>query len=72
MAVAATRVLAPKDANRRRCRWEKRKALTRKPSGAACYNYDAPLQTAKEATPGYVDPATYKLVINARWSGTRR
>lgn len=60
-AEAAARVLAPEDAERRRRRREKRKALARKPSAAACYGCGAPLQTADEAAPGYVHPATYDL-----------
>jgi nitric-oxide synthase len=61
---AAARVLAPDDADRRRRRKEKRRALSRKPSGlASCYGCGAPLQTAEEAAPGYVDPDTYELVI---------
>uniref|UniRef100_A0A0D9VB46 NOA1/YqeH-like C-terminal domain-containing protein n=1 Tax=Leersia perrieri TaxID=77586 RepID=A0A0D9VB46_9ORYZ len=60
-AEAAARVLAPEDAERRRRRREKRQALARKPSGASCYGCGAPLQTAEEAAPGYVDPATYEL-----------
>uniref|UniRef100_A0A0E0JUF2 CP-type G domain-containing protein n=1 Tax=Oryza punctata TaxID=4537 RepID=A0A0E0JUF2_ORYPU len=60
-AEAAARVLAPEDAERRRRRREKRKALARKPSAAACYGCGAPLQTAEEAAPGYVHPATYDL-----------
>ncbi|KAF0934844.1 hypothetical protein E2562_028848 [Oryza meyeriana var. granulata] len=66
------RVLMPEDAERRRRRWEKRRALVWKPSGTAYYGYNTLLLTAEEATPGYVDPTTFKLVINARWSGTRR
>ncbi|PUZ73644.1 hypothetical protein GQ55_1G004000 [Panicum hallii var. hallii] len=59
---AAARVLAPDDAERRRRRKEKRRALARKPSGlASCYGCGAPLQTAEDAAPGYVDPATYDL-----------
>lgn len=59
---AAARVLAPEDADRRRRRKEKRRALARKPSGlASCYGCGAPLQTAEEAAPGYVDPDTYQL-----------
>ncbi|RLM79456.1 putative nitric oxide synthase isoform X2 [Panicum miliaceum] len=58
----AARVLAPDDAERRRRRKEKRRALARKPSGlASCYGCGAPLQTAEDAAPGYVDPATYDL-----------
>ncbi|EAY84101.1 hypothetical protein OsI_05484 [Oryza sativa Indica Group] len=60
-AEPAARVLAPEDAERRRRRREKRKALARKPSAAACYGCGAPLQTADEAAPGYVHPATYDL-----------
>ncbi|KAF0934846.1 hypothetical protein E2562_028850 [Oryza meyeriana var. granulata] len=52
----------PEDAERRRRRWEKRRALMWKPFGAACYGYNASLLTADEAMPGYVDPATYKLI----------
>lgn len=59
---AAARVLALEDADRRRRRKEKRRALARKPSGlASCYGCGAPLQTAEEAAPGYVDPDTYQL-----------
>lgn len=55
-------MLAPEDADRRRRRKEKRRALARKPSGlASCYGCGAPLQTAEEAAPGYVDPDTYQL-----------
>ncbi|KAF0927284.1 hypothetical protein E2562_031488 [Oryza meyeriana var. granulata] len=71
-AEAAACVLAPEDTERRRRRREKRKALARKPSGAARYGCGALLQTAEEAAPGYVDPSIYELVINARWSDTRR
>ncbi|KAL6629682.1 hypothetical protein ACP70R_029447 [Stipagrostis hirtigluma subsp. patula] len=61
-AEAAARVLAPEDAERRRRRKEKRRALARKPSGlASCYGCGAPLQTAEEGAPGYVDLATYEL-----------
>ncbi|RLN07327.1 putative nitric oxide synthase isoform X2 [Panicum miliaceum] len=59
---ATARVLAPDDAERRRRRKERRRALARKPSGlASCYGCGAPLQTAEDAAPGYVDPATYDL-----------
>ncbi|CAN6247561.1 unnamed protein product [Urochloa humidicola] len=59
---AAARVLAPDDADRRRRRKEKRRALARKPSGlASCYGCGAPLHTAEEDAPGYVDPDTYEL-----------
>ncbi|XP_066329078.1 putative nitric oxide synthase isoform X2 [Miscanthus floridulus] len=58
---AAARVLAPDDADRRRRRKEKRRALARMPSGFPCYGCGAPLQTAEEAAPGYVDPETYEL-----------
>ncbi|CAL4890556.1 unnamed protein product [Urochloa decumbens] len=59
---AAARVLAPDDADRRRRRKEKRRALARKPSGlASCYGCGAPLHTAEEGAPGYVDPDTYDL-----------
>ena len=62
-AEAAARVLAPDDAERRQRRKDKRRALARKPSGlASCYGCGAPLHTAEEAAPGYVDPATYDLV----------
>ncbi|KAG2647920.1 putative nitric oxide synthase [Panicum virgatum] len=61
-AEAAARVLAPDDAERRQRRKDKRRALARKPSGlASCYGCGAPLHTAEEAAPGYVDPATYEL-----------
>ncbi|XP_062217909.1 putative nitric oxide synthase [Phragmites australis] len=61
-AEAAARVLAPEDAERRRRRKEKRRALAQKPSGlASCYGCGAPLQTAEEGAPGYVDPAAYEL-----------
>nr|CAB3448498.1 unnamed protein product [Digitaria exilis] len=59
---AAARVLAPDEADRRRRRKEKRRALARKPSGlSSCYGCGAPLQTAEEDAPGYVDTATYEL-----------
>ncbi|CAN6236819.1 unnamed protein product [Urochloa humidicola] len=59
---AAARVLAPEDADRRRRRKEKRRALATKPSGqASCYGCGAPLHTAEEGAPGYVDPDTYDL-----------
>ncbi|CAD6248515.1 unnamed protein product [Miscanthus lutarioriparius] len=58
---AAARVLAPDDADRRRRRKEKRRALARKPSCFPCYGCGAPLQTAEEAAPGYVDPETHEL-----------
>ncbi|GJM89961.1 hypothetical protein PR202_ga06193 [Eleusine coracana subsp. coracana] len=61
-AEAAARVLAPEEAERRRLRKEKRRALARKPSGlASCYGCGAPLQTEEDGAPGYVDPATYEL-----------
>jgi len=60
---AAARVLAPDDAQRRQRRKDKRRALAGKPSGLpSCYGCGAPLHTAEEAAPGYVDPATYHLV----------
>ena len=60
---AAARVLAPDDAQRRQRRKDKRRALAGKPSGLpSCYGCGAPLHTAEEAAPGYVDPATYELV----------
>ncbi|CAM0153136.1 unnamed protein product [Urochloa decumbens] len=59
---AAARVLAPDDADRRLRRKEKRRALAKKPSGlASCYGCGAPLHTAEEGAPGYVDPDTYDL-----------
>ncbi|KAF8750595.1 hypothetical protein HU200_012338 [Digitaria exilis] len=59
---AAARVLAPDDADRRRRRKEKRRALARKPAVlSSCYGCGAPLQTAEEDAPGYVDTATYEL-----------
>ncbi|KAG8057841.1 hypothetical protein GUJ93_ZPchr0002g25877 [Zizania palustris] len=61
-AAAAATVLAQEDAERRRRRQEKRQALARKPTGTSCcYGCGAPLQTAVEAAPGYVDLATYQL-----------
>jgi nitric-oxide synthase len=53
------------DAEKRRCRKEKRKALAKKtPSGVACcYGCGAPLHTGEDGSPGYVEPATYDLVI---------
>ncbi|KAL5196412.1 hypothetical protein ABZP36_008397 [Zizania latifolia] len=61
-AAAAASVLSQEDAERRRRRQEKRQALARKPTGTACcYGCGAPLQTAVDAAPGYVDPATYEL-----------
>lgn len=64
-AEAAATVLAPEDAERRRRRKEKRRALARKPPAglaSSCYGCGAPLQTAEEDAPGYVEPATYDLV----------
>jgi nitric-oxide synthase len=67
-AAAGARVRAgvpEEDAEKRRRRKEKRKALAKKtPSGVACcYGCGAPLHTGEEGSPGYVEPATYDLVI---------